>query len=40
VTRFEHLRNLIALAALGLVLALLPPALNVYLRSFALVTMM
>jgi len=40
VTRSEHLRNLAALAALGLVLALLPPALNVYLRSFALFTMM
>jgi branched-chain amino acid transport system permease protein len=40
VTRSEHLRNLFALAALGLVLALLPPALNVYLRSFALFTMM
>lgn len=39
-TRSEHLRNLIALGALGLVLALLPPALNVYLRSFALFTMM
>ena len=31
-TRAEHLRNLIALGALGLVLAALPPALNVYLR--------
>jgi branched-chain amino acid transport system permease protein len=40
VTRSEHLRNLIALGVLGLVLALLPPALNVYLRSFALFTMM
>jgi branched-chain amino acid transport system permease protein len=40
VTRSEHLRNLIAFGALGLVLALLPPALNVYLRSFALFTMM
>jgi branched-chain amino acid transport system permease protein len=40
VTRSEHLRNLLALGALGLVLALLPPALNVYLRSFALFTMM
>jgi branched-chain amino acid transport system permease protein len=40
VTRSEHVRNLIALGALGLVLALLPPALNVYLRSFALFTMM
>ena len=39
-TRSEHLRNLIALVALGLVLALLPPALSVYLRSFALFTMM
>ncbi len=39
-TRSEHLRNLIALGVLGLVLALLPPALNVYLRSFALFTMM
>ena len=39
-TRSEHLRNLLALGALGLVLALLPPALNVYLRSFALFTMM
>lgn len=39
-TRSEHLRNLVALGALGLVLALLPPALNVYLRSFALFTMM
>jgi len=40
VSRSEHLRNLAALGALGLVLALLPPALNVYLRSFALFTMM
>jgi branched-chain amino acid transport system permease protein len=40
VTRSEHLRNLAALAVLGLALALLPPALNVYLRSFALFTMM
>ena len=39
-SRSEHLRNLAALGALGLVLALLPPALNVYLRSFALFTMM
>lgn len=39
-TRSEHLRNLLALVALGLVLALLPPALSVYLRSFALFTMM
>jgi branched-chain amino acid transport system permease protein len=40
VRRSEHLRNLVALATLGLVLALLPPALTVYLRSFALFTMM
>jgi ABC-type branched-subunit amino acid transport system permease subunit len=40
VTRSEHLRNLAALGVLGLVLALLPPALSVYLRSFALFTMM
>ncbi|MEX2221040.1 MAG: branched-chain amino acid ABC transporter permease [Candidatus Rokuibacteriota bacterium] len=39
-TRSEHLRNLAALAVLGLVLALLPPALSVYLRSFAMFTMM
>ena len=38
--RSEHLRNLVALAALGLVIALLPPALTVYLRSFAMFTMM
>src|SRR6188474_2827771 len=38
--RSEHLRNLVALAALGLVLALLPSALTVYLRSFAMFTMM
>jgi branched-chain amino acid transport system permease protein len=40
VRRSEHLRNLLALAALGLVLALLPPGLTVYLRSFAMFTMM
>jgi branched-chain amino acid transport system permease protein len=40
VSRAEHLRNLAALGALGLVLALLPPALNLYLRSFTLFTMM
>jgi len=40
VTRSEHLRNLAALAVLGLALALLPNALSVYLRSFALFTMM
>jgi len=39
-TRAEHVRNLVALVALGLVLALLPPVLTVYLRSFALFTMM
>ncbi len=39
-TRSEHLRNLAALAVLGLALALLPTALSVYLRSFALFTMM
>jgi branched-chain amino acid transport system permease protein len=40
VTRPEHLRNLLLVAAAGLVLALLPPVLSVYLRSFALFTMM
>src|SRR5499426_3919423 len=39
-TRREHLRNLALLAACGLALALLPFALSVYLRSFALFTMM
>jgi branched-chain amino acid transport system permease protein len=40
VTRPDHLRNLLLAAAAGLVLALLPPVLSVYLRSFALFTMM
>jgi branched-chain amino acid transport system permease protein len=40
VTRSEHFRNLAALGALGVVLTLLPPTLNLYLRSFALFTMM
>ena len=39
-TRSEHLRNLAVLGVLGLALALLPNALSVYLRSFALFTMM
>ncbi|MGH7315416.1 MAG: branched-chain amino acid ABC transporter permease, partial [Candidatus Rokuibacteriota bacterium] len=39
-TRFEHLRNLAALVVLGLLLALLPYSLSVYLRSFAMFTMM
>ena len=38
--RREHARNLALLGALGLALALLPHALSVYVRSFALFTMM
>jgi branched-chain amino acid transport system permease protein len=40
VERREHLRSLVLLVALGVALALLPGALSVYLRSFALFTMM
>jgi branched-chain amino acid transport system permease protein len=36
----EHVRNLVLLAVLAIALALLPGALSVYLRSFALFTMM
>ena len=36
----EHLRNLALVCACGIALALLPSALSVYLRSFALFTMM
>lgn len=36
----EHLRNLALLGVCGIALAILPPALNVYLRSFVLFTMM
>ncbi len=36
----EHLRNLALVGACGISLALLPPALSVYLRSFVLFTMM
>ena len=39
-SRREHLRNLILVAILGLVLALLPGNLSLYFRSFALFTMM
>ncbi|HZT46886.1 MAG TPA: branched-chain amino acid ABC transporter permease [Hyphomicrobiaceae bacterium] len=39
-TRQEHLRNLLVLGLLGLALAALPWGLSVYLRSFALFTMM
>jgi branched-chain amino acid transport system permease protein len=39
-TRREHLRNLLILAMVSLVLAALPHGLSVYLRSFALFTMM
>jgi branched-chain amino acid transport system permease protein len=39
-TRRDHLRNLILLALAALVLALLPHGISVYLRSFALFTMM
>jgi len=39
-TRQEHLRNLLLLGLLALALALLPHGLSVYLRSFALFTMM
>ncbi|MGH7390513.1 MAG: branched-chain amino acid ABC transporter permease [Candidatus Rokuibacteriota bacterium] len=39
-TRGEHLRNLALLAACAVALALLPQSLSVYLRSFALFTMM
>jgi branched-chain amino acid transport system permease protein len=39
-TRREHLRNLALLGLLALVLAVLPHGLSVYLRSFALFTMM
>jgi len=40
VTWREHLRNLALVCACGIALALLPSALSVYLRSFALFTMM
>jgi branched-chain amino acid transport system permease protein len=40
VARREHVRNLALLGACAVVLAILPPALSVYLRSFALFTMM
>jgi branched-chain amino acid transport system permease protein len=36
----EHLRNLALLGLCGVALAILPPALSVYLRSFVLFTMM
>jgi branched-chain amino acid transport system permease protein len=39
-TRKEHLRNLLLLSLLALVLAVLPHGLSVYLRSFALFTIM
>src|SRR5512134_250828 len=39
-TQREHLRNLALLGLLTLVLAVLPQGLSVYLRSFALFTMM
>lgn len=39
-TRREHLRNLAVLGACAVALATLPPFLTVYLRSFALFTMM
>ena len=39
-TRQEHLRNLALLGLLALVLVVLPHGLSVYLRSFALFTMM
>ena len=39
-SRQEHLRNLIALGVLALALAALPQTLNLYLRSFAMFTMM
>ena len=38
--RREHVRNLALLIAVGVILALLPPRLSVYFRSFALFTMM
>ncbi len=38
--RHEHVRNLVLLGVVGLGLALLPPALSVYLRSFVMFTMM
>jgi len=40
VTRHEHLRNLALLVAASLVLALLPYSISLYLRSFAMFTMM
>jgi branched-chain amino acid transport system permease protein len=40
VTRHEHLQNLALLGVAGLVLAFLPHALSLYLRSFVLFTMM
>ena len=39
-TQQEHLRNIVLLGLLALVLTLLPHGLSVYLRSFALFTMM
>jgi branched-chain amino acid transport system permease protein len=39
-SQHEHLRNLVVLAGAGLVLALLPSALSLYIRSFVMFTMM
>jgi branched-chain amino acid transport system permease protein len=39
-TRTEHLRNLVILALAALVLAVLPHGISVYLRSFAMFTLM
>lgn len=39
-SRLEHLRNLGLLVVFGIVLAVLPGAVNVYLRSFVMFTMM
>ena len=39
-TRREHLRNLVLLGLLALILAVVPHGLSVYLRSFAMFTMM
>jgi branched-chain amino acid transport system permease protein len=40
VTRHEHLRNVVLLAALGLALALVPYGVSLYVKSFALFAMM
>jgi branched-chain amino acid transport system permease protein len=40
VARHEHVRNLVLLGVGGVLLALLPPAISLYLRSFLLFTMM